>query len=71
MNAITPGGVKTPMITGWLGNPAFTQELTARHAIGRLAEPEEMSEAVLFLCSPGASFITGHVLLIDGALTAH
>jgi hypothetical protein len=30
-----------------------------------------MSEAVLFLCSPGASFITGHMLLIDGGLTAH
>lgn len=41
------------------------------NAIGRLAEPEDMSEAVLFLCSPGASFIMGHVLLIDGGLTAH
>ncbi|HYE35264.1 SDR family NAD(P)-dependent oxidoreductase [Methylocaldum sp.] len=71
VNAIAPGGVKTPMITGWLGDPALTQALIARHAIGRLAEPEEMSEAVLFLCSPGASFITGHVLLIDGGLMAH
>lgn len=71
VNAIAPGAVKTPMIAGWLSDAAFTKELTARHAIGRIAEPEEMSEAVLFLCSPGASFITGHVLLVDGGLTIH
>lgn len=71
VNAIAPGGVRTPMISGWLADAAFMQELMGRHAIGRLAEPEEMSEAVLFLCSPGASFITGHVLVIDGGLTAH
>lgn len=71
VNAIAPGGVKTPMIAGWLTDAAFTKALISRHAIGRLAEPEEMSEAVLFLCSPGASFVTGHVLVIDGGMTAH
>jgi NAD(P)-dependent dehydrogenase (short-subunit alcohol dehydrogenase family) len=34
-------------------------------------EPEEMSEAVLFLCSPGVAFITGHALVVDGGLTVH
>mgnify|MGYP001168844601 CR=1 FL=1 len=71
VNALAPGGVKTQMIAGWMADTEFTRELIARHAIGRLAEPEEMAEAVLFLCSPGASFITGHVLLADGGLTAH
>jgi NAD(P)-dependent dehydrogenase (short-subunit alcohol dehydrogenase family) len=71
VNAIAPGGVRTQMIGGWLAAAAFTQELTLRHAIGHLVEPEEMSEAVLFLCSPGASFITGHALVVDGGLTVH
>jgi len=71
VNALAPGGVKTQMIAGWMADTEFTRELIVRHAIGRLAEPEEMAEAVLFLCSPGASFITGHVLLADGGLTAH
>lgn len=71
VNALAPGAVRTPMIAGWMRDAEFTRALIARHAIGRLAEPEEMSEPVLFLCSPGASFITGQVLLVDGGLTAH
>jgi len=59
------------MIKGWLADAAFTKDLISRHPIGRIADPEEMAEAVLFLCSAGASFITGHVLAIDGGMTAH
>jgi NAD(P)-dependent dehydrogenase (short-subunit alcohol dehydrogenase family) len=40
------------------------------HPVGRFGQPEEIASAVLYLSSPGASFITGHDLLVDGGLTA-
>jgi NAD(P)-dependent dehydrogenase (short-subunit alcohol dehydrogenase family) len=39
--------------------------------IGRLDRPEEITAAVLWLCSPGASFVVGHALVVDGGFTAH
>jgi 3-hydroxybutyrate dehydrogenase len=49
----------------------LTDVLLRDSAIKRLVEPEEVAEAVLYLCSPQASFITGTSLVIDGGWTAH
>ena len=49
---------------------ALKDELDAMHPIGRAAQPEEIADAVLYLCSDRASFITGHELLVDGGFTA-
>jgi NAD(P)-dependent dehydrogenase (short-subunit alcohol dehydrogenase family) len=68
INAICPGYVKTPL------NDQISEEnlefITSLHPIGRLAEPEEIAKAVLFLASGDASFITGSSLVVDGGYTA-
>jgi NAD(P)-dependent dehydrogenase (short-subunit alcohol dehydrogenase family) len=45
-------------------------QLASMHPMGRVARPEEIAEAVLFLCSDRASFITGHTLVTDGGFVA-
>jgi NAD(P)-dependent dehydrogenase (short-subunit alcohol dehydrogenase family) len=72
VNAVSPGGIETPMFdrfTAALGSDAHDQ-MTAMHPIGRTGRPEEIAEAVLWLCSDKASFVTGHTLVADGGLTA-
>ncbi len=68
VNAICPGFIATEM-TDALG-PALMDEVKKRVPAKRLGQPEEVAEAVLYLASKAASYITGHVLTIDGGLTA-
>jgi NAD(P)-dependent dehydrogenase (short-subunit alcohol dehydrogenase family) len=59
------------MIDRFTGHDAKTaQDLVARHPIGRMGHPEEIAEAVFWLCSDAASFITGQVIAADGGYVA-
>jgi NAD(P)-dependent dehydrogenase (short-subunit alcohol dehydrogenase family) len=71
INAVCPGYIRTPMNERmWLINPEAENIAIARHPIGRVGTPEEVAEAVVWLCSDKASFITGHTLVIDGGWLA-
>jgi NAD(P)-dependent dehydrogenase (short-subunit alcohol dehydrogenase family) len=71
INAICPGTIATPMVTDMIEKGELdTAEAIANQPINRLGEPEEIAAAVLWLCSPGASFIIGVALPVDGGYTA-
>jgi NAD(P)-dependent dehydrogenase (short-subunit alcohol dehydrogenase family) len=69
VNAICPGCVDTPMGDGI--NPAAMKDFLRDQPIGRMGRPEEVAAAVLWLCSPAASFILGVALPVDGGFVAH
>jgi NAD(P)-dependent dehydrogenase (short-subunit alcohol dehydrogenase family) len=67
VNTICPGGINTGGMRMYLQHmPEMRDKVMDVHAMGRLAEPEEIADAVVFLCSGQASFITGHDLVVDG-----
>ncbi len=71
VNAVCPGVIRTPMVerlTG--GNPEAESPFTAMEPVGRMGTPEEIAEAVVWVCSDAASFVTGHPMVVDGGLTA-
>lgn len=71
VNAIAPGYITTPMTAPlYSENATAAAELAARHPIGRMGKPEEIAEAVIWLCSPAASFVSGHTLSVDGGYVA-
>lgn len=71
VNAVAPGPIETPMSAGLQrANPALYAEFGGRTALGRWGRPEEVAEAILFLASDAASFITGTTLVCDGGYTA-
>ena len=68
INAISPGVISTPMVDD-IPTPLL-EDIQSRHPIGRLGKPEEIANAVVWLCSDKASFVTGHNMVIDGGYTA-
>ena len=70
VNAIAPTFVRTPINAKQLEDPVFYNSLVSRIPMGRLGTGRDMAAAALFLCSEGASFITGVTLKVDGGVTA-
>ena len=76
INALVPGAFATPMLETVFNraspeDPAAAEEsYKKRIPLGRIGKPEEAADAVLWLCSDGASYMTGNALIIDGGLTA-
>ena len=71
VNAVSPGYIRTPMVEPVIAaNPALEKQIVANQPIGRLGTPEEIAEAVLWLSSDAASFVTGHTMAVDGAYVA-
>ena len=71
VNAVNPAAIETDMLAHVAGdNPEARAQMAAGHPIGRIGRAEEVAEAVIWLCSDKASFVTGHSLLVDGGYTA-
>ena len=63
MNAVTPGGVYSGQ------NRTFVERYSARVPMQRMAEPDEISGAVVYLASPASSYVTGQNIVVDGGLS--
>ena len=70
VNAVAPTWVDTGFIAGIKANPDLLAEIRRVTPMGRLAQPHEVANAILFLASPAAAMITGHVLPVDGGFLA-
>ena len=75
VNALMPGVIDTPMPARSLKRYADPDKMRAywneRHPMGRIGQPEEVAKAALFLACDDSSFVTGHLLFVDGGWTAH
>ena len=70
VNAVAPTYVRTRLVAGLLADAELLGEIERRTPLGRVAEPEEVAEAVLFLAGRGSAMVTGHVLAVDGGYLA-
>lgn len=71
VNAVCPGVIKTPMIDRFTGkSKEVEKQFEGMEPVGRLGQPEEVAEAVMWLCSDASSFVTGDALPVDGGWTA-
>jgi len=70
VNAVCPGVIETPMTAPLVADPQMKAMIDAMTPMGRFGKAEEIAEAVVWLCSDAASFVTGHPMVIDGGATA-
>jgi len=70
INAVAPGPTETGMLNRFTGNAERKAGLVSTVPLGRVGEPDEIANAIVFLCSDKATFITGHVLSVDGGKSA-
>jgi NAD(P)-dependent dehydrogenase (short-subunit alcohol dehydrogenase family) len=71
INAICPGWIKTPPVERWMSRePDIAQQILRQEPIGRLGTPEEIADAVIWLCSDRAAFVVGAALAVDGGYLA-
>ena len=71
VNVVCPGVIQTPMIDRLTGrNEKSIEQFTALEPLGRFGKPEEIANAVIWMCSDEASFITGHAMAVDGGFIA-
>ncbi len=71
VNAVCPGVIQTPMIDRFThGEAQIQQQLVAGEPVGRVGKPEEIADAVLWLCSDASSFVTGQAIAVDGGWVA-
>ena len=71
VNAICPGAIRTPLLErAFASRPELEERFLAKEPIGRLGSPDEIAEAVVWLCSDAASFVTGHAMAVDGGWVA-
>src|SRR5215471_14692570 len=66
VNCVCPGVIETPMTARGLSDPERRAQIMANEPMGRVGTPEEIVEAVVWLCSDAASFVTGHTMTVDG-----
>jgi NAD(P)-dependent dehydrogenase (short-subunit alcohol dehydrogenase family) len=71
INAVLPAAIETDMYRRFVGEKAEARaSMATMHPIGRIGTPEEIADAVIWLCSSKSSFVVGHSLLVDGGFTA-
>ncbi len=71
VNSVCPGAVDTPMTAPMYSSNSVKDQIASRYALRRTGQPNELAEAILFLTSDAASFITGIALPVDGGRTFH
>ena len=71
INALAPGLVNTAMTKSWFDDPSMRAHFIANTPIGRVSQPTEIANMVLFLCSDFASFAVGQTFVVDGGYTTH
>jgi NAD(P)-dependent dehydrogenase (short-subunit alcohol dehydrogenase family) len=71
VNALCPGLVNTPLIADMVSeNPALHERLVASHPLSRIAEPQEVADAIVWLATEKSSYVTGIALPVDGGYLA-